>query len=137
MADTFTKRNEELNQTRLMKTTLLPALSTLWRSPTKHFLTLLLLVSAWLRASTAQAQAPVAVAAWGWNGYGQTNVPVAAQSGVTAIAAGGAHTVALKNDSTVVAWGDNDFGIATVPAGLREVTAIAAGRACVKNSVLT
>jgi hypothetical protein len=51
--------------------------------------------------------------AWGDNGYGQTTVPVAAQSGVTAIAAGGAHTVALKNDGTVVAWGLNNYGQVT------------------------
>ena len=48
-------------------------------------------------------------------------------SGVTAIAAGGDHTVALKNDGTVVAWGYNDSGQTTVPAGLSGVTAIAAG----------
>jgi hypothetical protein len=53
------------------------------------------------------------VVAWGNNFYGQTTVPVAAQSGVTAIAAGGYHTVALKNDGTVVAWGDNYSGQVT------------------------
>jgi alpha-tubulin suppressor-like RCC1 family protein len=34
-----------------------------------------------------------------------TTVPVAAQSGVTAIAAGDGHMVALKDDGTLVAWG--------------------------------
>ena len=48
-------------------------------------------------------------------------------SGVTAIAAGGYHTVALKSDGTVAAWGDNAQGQRTVPAGLTGVTAIAAG----------
>ena len=48
-------------------------------------------------------------------------------SGVTAIAAGGEHTVALKTDGTVVAWGWNISGETTVPAGLSGVTAIAAG----------
>ncbi|MCX6880069.1 MAG: HYR domain-containing protein [Verrucomicrobia bacterium] len=67
------------------------------------------------------------VAAWGYNAYGQTMVPVGL-AGVTAIAAGGSHTVALKQDGTVVAWGSNYYyGQATVPAGLAGVTAIAAG----------
>jgi alpha-tubulin suppressor-like RCC1 family protein len=46
---------------------------------------------------------------------------------VTAIAAGEGHTVALKNNGTVVAWGYNGFGQTNVPAGLTNVTAIAAG----------
>jgi hypothetical protein len=33
----------------------------------------------------------------------------------------------LKSDGTVVAWGDNSRGQTTVPAGLTNVTAIAAG----------
>jgi hypothetical protein len=49
-------------------------------------------------------------------------------TGVTAIAAGYRHTVALKNDGTAVAWGDNNWaGQAMIPAGLTGVTAIAAG----------
>ena len=54
-----------------------------------HFLALLLILGAWPGAGTAQAAAPLAVAAWGDNTYGQTTVSLAAQSGVTAIAAGG------------------------------------------------
>jgi hypothetical protein len=50
-------------------------------------------------------------------------------SDVTAIAAGGSHSLALKGDGTVVAWGDNFSGQSTVPAGLSDVTAIAAGGA--------
>lgn len=56
---------------------------------------------------------PGAVVAWGWNGFGQATVPLAAQSGVTAIAAGEQHTVALKNNGTVLAWGFNGFGEVT------------------------
>ncbi|MSU41090.1 MAG: hypothetical protein EXS28_05160, partial [Pedosphaera sp.] len=37
------------------------------------------------------------------------------------------HTVALKQDDTVVAWGYNNEGQTTVPAGLSGVVAIAAG----------
>ena len=48
-------------------------------------------------------------------------------SGVVAIAAGDEHTVALKQDGTVVAWGDNGYGQTKVPAGLSGVVAIAAG----------
>ena len=60
------------------------------------------------------------------NDKGQSTVP-AGLSGVVAIAAGGFHTVALKQDGTVVAWGDNNKGQTKVPAGLSGVVAIAAG----------
>jgi hypothetical protein len=49
-------------------------------------------------------------------------------TGVTAIAAGARHSLALKGDGTVVAWGYNGDGQATVPDGLTGVRAIAAGR---------
>ena len=48
-------------------------------------------------------------------------------SGVAAIAAGEYHSLALKNDGTVVAWGGNGSGQTTVPPGLSGVAAIAAG----------
>jgi hypothetical protein len=35
--------------------------------------------------------------------------------------------MALKSDGTVAAWGDGGYGQTTVPAGLTQVTAIAAG----------
>ena len=75
---------------------------------------------------TVNATSPGTVVAWGSNSNGQTTVP-AGLSGVTAIAAGDAHTVALKSDGTVVAWGDNWAGQTIVPAGLSGVRAIAAG----------
>ena len=49
-------------------------------------------------------------------------------SGVTAIAAGGRHSLALRADGTVTAWGNNTYGQATVPPDLAGVTAIAAGQ---------
>ena len=65
------------------------------------------------------------VVAWGENDEGQTTVPTGL-SKVVAIAAGRFHTVALKNDGTVVAWGRSSQ--TNVPAGLSGVVAIAAGR---------
>jgi alpha-tubulin suppressor-like RCC1 family protein len=71
---------------------------------------------------------PVAslIVAWGYNAYGQTNVPPGL-SNVMAIAGGGEHSLALKSDGTVVAWGYNGAGQANVPPGLSNVVAIAAG----------
>ena len=66
--------------------------------------------------------------AWGRNYDGQTTVPAAAQSGVTAIAAGYYHTVALKANGGVVAWGYNSSGQTTVPTAAQSgVMAITAG----------
>lgn len=48
---------------------------------------------------------------------------------VTAIAAGNAHTVALRADGTVVAWGRNTEHQCDVPPGLTGVKSIAAGSA--------
>jgi uncharacterized repeat protein (TIGR01451 family) len=76
--------------------------------------------------AAAAAGSPGTVISWGWNGQGQTDVP-ADLTDVTALAAGGAHSLALESDGTVVAWGDNDFGQTDVPAGLIDVTAVSAG----------
>lgn len=75
------------------------------------------------------------VVAWGDDYYGQTQLPVVGQSGITAIAAGEEHSVALRYDGLVIAWGANDggwwgldHGQAEVPAaGRTRVTAIAGG----------
>ena len=47
---------------------------------------------------------------------------------VVAIAAGYDFSLALRADGTVVGWGDNTDGETTIPAGLANVVAIAAGR---------
>ena len=67
------------------------------------------------------------VLAWGYNNYGQCNVPAGLTNAV-AIAAGGSHGLALKPDGTVVSWGTNLYGECDVPADLTNAVAIAAGR---------
>lgn len=69
---------------------------------------------------------PGTVVAWGKNDYGQTNVPPGLTD-VIAVAAGSAHSLALKADGTVVAWGSNAAGQTNMPAGLTNVISIAAG----------
>ncbi|HEX9061618.1 MAG TPA: X2-like carbohydrate binding domain-containing protein, partial [Clostridia bacterium] len=66
------------------------------------------------------------VVAWGQNGYGECNAPTGL-SAVKAIAAGGDHTVALKEDGTVVVWGWNAYSACNVPTSLNGAKAIAAG----------
>ena len=44
------------------------------------------------------------------------------------IAAGHEHSLAIKEDGTVVAWGKNDYNQCDVPSGLKDVVAIRAGR---------
>jgi Regulator of chromosome condensation (RCC1) repeat len=82
----------------------------------------------------AASQAATTTLAWGCGAetnWGQCSVP-SSLGGVTAIAAGSAHSLAFKDDGTVVAWGcggARDYGQCTVPGGLTGVTAIAAGPA--------
>jgi len=69
--------------------------------------------------------AVVQIAAWGSNTSGQTNV-LADQTNVISVAGGGNHSLALRNDGTVVAWGD-DIVRPNVPLDLTNATAISAG----------
>jgi alpha-tubulin suppressor-like RCC1 family protein len=93
----------------------------------------LLSVGLLVTPGAAQATASGTVVAWGCSGgtgTGPCIVPVAASSGVTAIAAGIVHSLALKQDGSVIAWGcplNNDYGQCNVPvAAASGVTAIAA-----------
>ncbi|MCX6955066.1 MAG: glycoside hydrolase family 9 protein, partial [Verrucomicrobia bacterium] len=74
------------------------------------------------------AVSPLQIAAWGRNTEGETTVPVGLADAVSLVA-GGAHSVALKANGTVVAWGRNTEGQTTIPVGLTNVVAIAAGLA--------
>lgn len=67
------------------------------------------------------------VVAWGYNGDGQCDVPIAAHGGVVAISAGSAHSVAVIQDGSVVAWGENRYRQTNLPKGLSEVATVAAG----------
>jgi hypothetical protein len=66
------------------------------------------------------------VVSWGDNAAA---APPAGLAGVTAIAGGNSHSLALKGDGTVVGWGNDYWGQATPPANLTGVTAVAAGAA--------
>jgi len=75
----------------------------------------------------ASAQATGVVTAWGNNNFGQCNIPAAALSGVSAIAGGFYHTIALK-DAAVLAWGYNGDGQCNIPTSANSgVSAIAGG----------
>ena len=71
------------------------------------------------RAAHAQG-----VAGWGLTGF--SNIDDLSNN-IVKVAAGGYHTVALKNDGTVACWGNNNSGQCNTPANLGPVTAIAAG----------
>ena len=72
------------------------------------------------------AVGPTQVVAWGRNVEGEATVPDGL-TGAVAVAAGGAHSVALQADGTVVAWGRNAEGQTAVPAVLNHVVGLAAG----------
>ncbi|MFF2887867.1 RCC1 domain-containing protein [Paenibacillus sp. NPDC057967] len=54
-------------------------------------------------------------------------IPAATKEIVSVSVSSNQHALAVKKDGTVIAWGNNNYGEATVPSGLRNVTAVAAG----------
>ena len=64
--------------------------------------------------------------AWGQNTSGQTNVPVAAQSGVSQVAGGGTFSLALKSGG-VIGWGAGAVVTNAPTSVTSDVTQIAAG----------
>lgn len=82
---------------------------------------------------TAPPPSSTMVVGWGenlvWNGSQWIDVsPPANLGNVIAVAVGGAHSLALRADGTVIGWGDNSHGQAGAPADATNVMAIAAGR---------
>ena len=89
------------------------------------------MVGAFLAAAGAMAavhavHAGGGVRAWGRNSDGQCNVPNELGP-CSAVAAGGRHTVALRQDGGVRAWGWNIYGQCDVPNELGPCSAVAAG----------
>jgi len=66
------------------------------------------------------------IVAWGYNSYGQTNVPVP-NADFVAVAAGYFHSLGLKSDGRIVAWGSNSNGQLLVPGVNVDFVAVAAG----------
>jgi alpha-tubulin suppressor-like RCC1 family protein len=102
-----------------------------------------------LVAAASASAAPYGAASWGYNGSGQlgngsttiSRVPLAVSvlSGVTAVAAGGEHSLALLSNGTVMAWGNNREGqlgtgstasshLPVSVSGISSAIAIAAGK---------
>jgi len=69
------------------------------------------------------------VVAWGWNGYGETNVPGNLNPAVDIAGGDYAHSIALQTDGKVRAWGYNNYKQCDVPSWLSNVVSIAAGYA--------
>jgi len=75
----------------------------------------------------AQSAFAGSIVAWGYNLYGQSNIP-SPNTGFVAVAGGGYHSLALKQDGSVVAWGWNaDHGQCNVPSPNTDFKAISAG----------
>jgi alpha-tubulin suppressor-like RCC1 family protein len=66
------------------------------------------------------------VVAWGADYAGQIDVP-AGLTNIVAVAAGGAHSMALRSDGTIATWGWNAYNQLNIPTGLSNVVAIVGG----------
>jgi alpha-tubulin suppressor-like RCC1 family protein len=75
---------------------------------------------------TLPAFADGSIVGWGWNDFGECNIP-SPNSGFIAIAAGWFHSLGLKQDGSIVAWGYNKYGQCNIPSPNSGFIAIAAG----------
>ena len=77
----------------------------------------------------AQAALGGAVYDWGNNTLGQAPLtpPFSTSTNVVAVAGGVNHSLALKNNGTVVAWGDRSGGQTNVPTSITNAIAIGGG----------
>lgn len=69
------------------------------------------------------------VAAWGFDGSGQTTGVPTGLGNVVNIASSSSHSIAIKADGTLAAWGINSYGQTTIPPGLNSVVAVETGAA--------
>ncbi|MCP4741877.1 MAG: hypothetical protein GY871_06555, partial [Actinomycetales bacterium] len=83
---------------------------------------------------TVAVLADGSVACWGYNAFGQCNVPSGIgtpENPVASVAAGKYHTVAVLADGSVACWGYNTSGQCDVPSGIgtsgNPVASVAAG----------
>ena len=74
---------------------------------------------------TSDVRAQTKLFGWGRNDNGQVTIPSRA-SNVVVVATGLAHTLAVRQDGTVVAWGYDSLGQTSMPAGLSNVVSVAA-----------
>src|SRR4030042_56148 len=78
-------------------------------------LTFSLLFVSTVSAKIIYVDADASIVAWGYNDYGECNIP-SPNAGFIAISAGGWHSLGLKQDGSIVAWGANYFGQCNIPS---------------------
>jgi alpha-tubulin suppressor-like RCC1 family protein len=66
---------------------------------------------------TAALTSEEKVVCWGFNNYGQCNIPKDLRN-VILIKCGYYHTIALTSEGKVICWGRNNYGQCDVPEGL-------------------